>query len=253
MGYGLKVIPSSPIKIFVWIGLANLFLAACSAPLPPTAIPTPIITPTTAPVRPSPLPSQTLTLTPTKNTPQPVLTATLTLEAAGCLKPPDDYTLVRVNGWTLNQRTLTMLQQAARIYHGEIQITGRSITQGSFHDEPGGYGTHAGGGVLDISVMRPGTYTILYADIPDVIHALRLAGFAAWLREPDELYDGSPIHIHAVAIGDRTLSPAAQAQVTGPTGYFKGYASNPAPGKTLALDRYGGPIICQWMKDAGYP
>ena len=29
----------------------------------------------------------------------------------------------------------------------------------------------------------------------------RVAGFAAWLRHEDELYDGSVIHIHAIAIG----------------------------------------------------
>ena len=169
------------------------------------------------------------------------------------MKPPEDYTLITLNGgMRINRRTLAMLQQAAQIYHGEIQITGSAITQGSYHDEPGGYGTHTGGGVIDLSVMRPGSYTVLTEDIPLLIHALRRAGFAAWLRLPDELYDGSPIHIHAVAVGDRTLSPAAQAQVTGTDGYFAGFTGNPAPGKKPTPDRYGGPVVCDWMREEGY-
>jgi hypothetical protein len=176
----------------------------------------------------------------------------LTLQL-GCQKPPDDYALITLNGgMVVNRRTWVMLQQAAKIYQGKIQLAGSSLTQGSYHDEPGGYGTHAGGGVVDISVMRPGTYTILYGDIPMVVHALRLAGFAAWLRLPDEVYDGSPIHVHAVAVGDRTLSPAALAQVMGPGGYFHGFTGNPAPGKKPAPDRYGGPVICDWMRAEGY-
>jgi len=153
----------------------------------------------------------------------------------------------------VNRRTMFMLEQAGKIYTGEIRLTGVSITQGSYHDEPGGFGTHAGGGVVDISVMRPGTYTVLKDDIFPLVHALRLAGFAAWLRLPDELYDGSPIHIHAVAIGDRSLSPAAQAQVSGAGGYFAGYDGNPAPGKAPLPDRYGGPVLCPWMEGLSQP
>ena len=203
---------------------------------------------THAPAAPFTTPFPATSLTSPKNSPTPTLTAAPSAQEPGCRKPPDDYTILMLNdGIRLNRRTQAMLQQAAGLYHGEIDILGRSITQGSYHNEPGGFGTHDGGGVLDISVMRPGTYTILYQDIPLLVHALRMAGFAAWLREPDELYDGSPIHIHAVAVGDRTLSPAAQAQVSGPGGYFAGFTGNPAPGKKPAPDRYGGPIICNWM------
>lgn len=94
---------------------------------------------------------------------------------------------------------------------------------------------------------------MLWDDIEPVLHALRAAGFAAWLREYGELYADSPIHIHAIAIGDQELSGPAQEQLTGEAGYFREYSGLPialyGPPK---LDRYGGPILCQWMIDLGY-
>ena len=175
-------------------------------------------------------------------------------EPAGCQKPPEDYTRVEGDGWTINRRTLAMLTYAQELYGGELEITGYAITQGSYTDSvAASFGTHAGGGAVDLSVMRRGTYTVLWDDIEPLIHALRTAGFAAWLREYGELYADSPIHIHAIAIGDQELSQAAQDQLAGPAGYFRGYSglpmelySPPTP------DRYGGPIICQWMIDLGY-
>jgi len=156
---------------------------------------------------------------------------------------------------TLNQRTYSMLQHAAEMYTGAIEITGYSITQGSYSDaESASFGTHSGGGAVDISVMQPGTYIVLYEDIEPLIHALRVAGFAAWLRDLDELYPGSPIHIHAIAIGDAQLSSAAQKQLTGEAGYFLGYDGLPvAEGEQPSLDPHGGPVLCQWMLDMGYP
>ena len=106
---------------------------------------------------------------------------------------------------------------------------------------------------MDLSVLRHGTYTVLWDDIPVMIHALRVAGFAAWLREYGELYADSPIHIHAIAIGDQELSSAAQEQLTGAAGYFRGYSGLPI--ETYGApqsDRFGGPILCQWMIDLGY-
>ena len=106
---------------------------------------------------------------------------------------------------------------------------------------------------MDLSVLHRGTYTVLWDDIGPLIHALRVAGFAAWLREYGELYPDSPIHIHAIAIGDRELSPAAREQLTGPAGYFRGYNGLPvAKNETPEPDRYGGPILCQWMIHLGY-
>ena len=59
-----------------------------------------------------------------------------------------------------------MLQYAQTLYSGEIDLSDYAITQGSYSTaEVHSFGTHSGGGVVDISVMREGTYTVLYAEI----------------------------------------------------------------------------------------
>lgn len=200
----------------------------------------------------SPIPAWPPTLRPTAaptTAATPMLTS-LPLEPEGCLKPPEDYTLVKLNGYLFNRRTVFMLERAAELYDGEIDILGYAITQGSYTDAvSASFGTHAGGGAVDLSVMRAGTYTVLYDEIEPLVSALRTAGFAAWLRDLDELYPGSPIHIHAIAIGDQHLSPAAANQLSGESGYLRGYTGLPG---TPAPDRHGGPVICQWMVEAGY-
>lgn len=226
-----------------------LLLAAClgdaSLETEIPFVPSLTATSTLIPYTPTPavLPSPTATLPPT-STPEPF----------GCQKPPEDYTRVDINGWTINARTLAMLSHAQELYGGEIELTGHAITQGSYHDNgAASFGTHLGGGAVDLSVLRKGTYTVLWDDIPPALHALRVAGFAAWLREYGELYQDSPIHIHAIAIGDKELSSAAQEQLTGPAGYFRGYSGLPIRESGIpTLDRYGGPILCQWMIDFGY-
>jgi hypothetical protein len=234
-------------KIFsLWMLLA-LLLAGCSVPSTPVVMATPSPLPTQTPVPPTltatalPLPTQT---------PAP----TATPEPYGCQQPPEDYTRVEVNGETLNQRTLSMLAHAQELYGGKIELTGFAITQGSYSNAvSASFGTHQGGGAVDLSVLQPGTYTVLWDDIEPLLHALRVTGFAAWLRDYGELYPNSPIHIHAVAIGDRELSQAAQDQLTGPAGYFRGYNGLPVPENGVPTpDRYGGPILCQWMIDLGY-
>ena len=234
-------------RFFAVLTLVLLLLAGCSGlvALPPTITPSPV--PTQTPIPPTftstAVPSPTETSLPT-STPEPL----------GCLRPPDDYTRVEVNSSTLNLRTLSMLGHAQALYGGEIELTGNAITQGSYSmGVSASFGTHDGGGAVDISVLSRGTYTVLWDDIEPLLHALRLAGFAAWLREYGELYADSPIHIHAIAIGDQELSPAAQEQLNGLAGYFRGYSGLPFPtGGTPTLDRYGGPILCQWMIDLGY-
>ena len=232
--------------LVLWIGSA--LLASCLSPQAATSVPS---TPTSTATQ-TPVPS-TLTATQT-----PTLTAipslTPTPEPLGCLKPPEDYTRTELNGETINQRTLAMLMHAQELYGGDIELTGYAVTQGSYSNAvAASFGTHAGGGAVDLSVMREGTYTILWDDIEPLLRALRAAGFAAWLREYGELYTDSAIHIHAIAIGDQELSPDAEEQLTGEAGYFRGYSGLPvdmygAP----APDRYGGPILCQWMIELGY-
>jgi hypothetical protein len=210
----------------------------------------PSLTPTSAATQ-TPLPPPTGTPTASQT---PVPTQTATPEPYGCQKPPDDYTRLEVNGWTINQRTFAMLTHAQELYGGELEINGYAITQGSYHDNgAASFGTHLGGGAVDLSVLRRGTYTVLWDDVQPLLHALRVAGFAAWLREYGELYPDSPIHIHAIAIGDQELSSAAQEQLTGAAGYFRGYSGLPVDmyGPPMP-DRYGSPILCQWMIDLGY-
>lgn len=241
------MIGNNMFKLNHFLTLLGLLLTSCSSltPLPVTA--TPSVTPTQTLMPPTPtataIPSPTETLLPTF-TPEPL----------GCQRPPDDYTRMEVNGETLNQRTLAMLSHAQELYGGEINLTGYAITQGSYSTGvSASFGTHDGGGAVDISVLREGTYTVLWDDIDPLLHALRSAGFAAWLREFGELYENSPIHIHAIAVGDQELSPAAQEQLTGPAGYFRGYSGLPfTEGSLPTPDRYGGPVVCQWMVELGY-
>jgi hypothetical protein len=233
--------------------LYAVFLSGCQAGSSLILVPTASATAfDTATLQATTTPTRSVTTTPTV-TPKPTQTATITPtpEPYGCWQPPDDYERVKINGWVLNGRTLAMLEHAATLYGGEIEITGYAITQGSYHDNgAASFGTHLGGGAVDLSVMRKGTYTVLWDDIDPLIAALRAAGFAAWLRDLDELFPFSPIHIHAIAIGDQELSTAAQNQLTGPHGYFYGLTG--IPYGSPAPDRHGGPIMCQWMIELGY-
>ncbi|NPV77258.1 MAG: hypothetical protein HPY59_12920 [Anaerolineae bacterium] len=243
-------------KIKVISAILLLFLlpslSACAKNLNASPMPTSELTPTA---------TQTLTTTPVQIT--PTVTETVTpdptgdsslLDPPGCKLPPEDYTLLTVNGFLLNNRTFAMLQHAEKLYGGELEITGHAITQGSYtNSEAASFGTHSGGGAVDLSVMYKGTYRVAYDEIDDLILSLRTAGFAAWLRDFDELYPGSPIHIHAIAIGDKQLSPPAVEQLTGKFGYFLGYSGIPQEDGIPKPDPHGGPLICFWMVASGYP
>jgi hypothetical protein len=194
-----------------------------------------------------PAPTQTRTI--------PTIQPTVQInEPVGCQRPPDDYTRLIINGEKLNYRTVWMLKHAQQLYGGPIDFAGKAITQGSYN--PGGvaasFGTHDGGGAVDIAVKDLRTGAVLRNELPSAIRALRITGFAAWVREPDELYQGSPIHIHAIAIGDAELSTAAKDQLTGTFGYFLGYNGLPQTNNIPIADRHGGPILCKWMRDMGY-
>jgi len=131
--------------------LTILVIVGCGRADPlSTPTPTPLLTPSataTQTLTPTPLPTETATPTP-ENTP--------VLEPPECRTPSDDYELVEINGNLLNRRTLAMLEYAQTLYGGEIDLAGFSITQGSFHDNgAASFGTHLGGGAVDLSVMRP--------------------------------------------------------------------------------------------------
>jgi hypothetical protein len=200
------------------------------------------------------------------NTPNsvPVVTATPatisdTLARTGassntaCQSPPDDYARTTINGYTVNARTLWMLNLANDIYQGRGDPL--RVTQGSYTNEVNtSFGTHSGGGVVDISIRVKDSPTeiLTLAEASELVVALRQSGFAAWLRLPTDLNPPSPFHIHAVAIGDRELSTAARMQLDGPQGYFRGMDGVPPEHGGPKVDRYGGPIVCDWMTKVGF-
>jgi hypothetical protein len=259
-------VSKSSLSYLILFGLFVLLTTGCNFPMAPTLQTSNLAAQTKiteiamlASAEPSPV-IPVVTVFPTLNAtlvPSPTLfipTATAFNEPAGCQRPPDDYTRVIVNGAKLNARTLWMLKYAKTLYNGTIDFSGIAITQGSYN--PGGvsasFGTHDAGGAVDIAVISFRTGEVLRNELPDAIHALRVAGFAAWVRETNELYQGSPIHIHAIAIGDVDLSVAASEQLTGHYAYFMGYNGLPKPDNIPVADRHGGPILCRWMLEMGF-
>ncbi len=196
----------------------------------PTATPSPTLTAT---------PSPTATLSPTATA---TATATPTYTPY-CAEPPDTYERVWIHDHELNGRTLAMLKTADEIYTGPGNLL--AITQGSYRDVLAiSFGTHAGGGAVDISIRHPQEGVYLFDETEAMVQALRAAGFAAWYRAAGSLGSGSGDHLHAIAIGDRELSPAAQEQVrsyfSGMDGLIDPWGPNPDP--------HGGPVVCPWME-----
>ena len=104
----------------------------------------------------------------------------------------------RYRGVLLNGRTIRMLNTAERLLGALFHIT-----QGSYSTRVAASGsTHAGGGAMDTNGPRGWNAAV---------RALRTAGFAAWHRTPSQ----GPWnhHIHSIAIGDPSASPAAKRQV----------------------------------------
>lgn len=188
--------------------------------------------------------------------PQPLVSLADNDEPEGCMAPPELYQQLQIGYGTLNLRTVAMLDHAQTLYTvaGGTQRFRNAVMQGGYN--PGGvsasFGTHDGGGAVDLSVRELGTGQVLYDEIPWMLRALRLAGFAAWLRDTGQLYPGSPIHIHAVAVGDAELSPAARDQIDGPLGYLRGFNGLPEGYGGPALDDGGEMVVCQWMIKAGF-
>lgn len=174
----------------------------------------------------------------------------------GCARPPESYERIPIGYGVLNLRTLAMLDNAQRLYSaaGGTMRFRQAVMQGSYN--PGGvsasFGTHDGGGAVDLAVRDRQTRNVLSAEIPLMLDALRRAGFAAWLRDTNELYPGSPIHIHAIAIGDAELSEAAREQIDGAFGYLRGYNGLPQPDGIPQPDTSGEMILCAWMAEMGF-
>jgi hypothetical protein len=145
-----------------------------------------------------------------------------------------------------------MLEQASALYTGPGDLL--RVTQGSYTSgQTTSFGTHAGGGAVDISIRNSANPAeILWDETDAMVLALRRAGFAAWYRAPGDLGPGSPAHIHAIAVGDQELSPAAIVQLIGPSGYFRGLDGLPPEYGGPHADAHGGPIVCDWMRDLGY-
>lgn len=194
--------------------------------------------------------AQPIPTTPPVTADLPTVLPSTPLPPVACHKPVEDYSQVTVNGETINRRTELMLETAIILYGGPADL--KRIAQGSYtNDLEASFGTHAGGGVVDISIRNPANPTErLFGETEAMVHALRLAGFAAWYREADLLFPGMAPHIHAVAIGDQELSSAAQEQLIGLNGYFRGYDGLPTDSPNP--DPHGGPIICDWMLELGY-
>lgn len=135
-------------------------------------------------------------------------------------------------GKRLNARTIRMLLAAERLLSATFHIT-----QGSYSTSVAASGgTHAGGGVMDTdNAGRPW----LTAQ-----NALRRVGFAAWWRHPWQGPWGN--HIHSVALGDPTASPAAKNQMAayrrGGDGLGHGMAAGGRAGDFMSrgfMDRMG--------------
>lgn len=119
------------------------------------------------------------------------------------------------DGVTLNYRTLEMLTVVDRALSFSIVLT-----QGSYNTSVSqSGGTHDGGGALDVRA-----HNLTSSQRESVVYQLRKAGFAAWLRTPAQ--GDWPYHIHAIAVGDRELSPAAADQVADYYAGRNGLASN---------------------------
>lgn len=114
------------------------------------------------------------------------------------------YDLTTHDGKVVDQLTHYALLKAEGQLGYEL-----TIVQGSYNKGVGASaGTHDGGGVVDLAPFEH----------ERKVRVLRRVGFAAWYRP--ERPGVWPAHIHAVLIGNRKLSPAAQDQVQE---YLDGY------------------------------
>ena len=133
------------------------------------------------------------------------------------------YARAMWRGHWFDRRTISALEWVERKYLAERK--GRAplrIGQGSFANGSMSGGTHAGSSAADI--MFAG---VSNADRADIVKWLRRAGFAAWARTgPLWGANGSNDHAHAILIGGKGMSAAAQSQVAAYRNHRNGLADN---------------------------
>lgn len=159
--------------------------------------------------------------------------------------PPQagDWKKISWRGKTFNARTVRMIMNAESLAKRTFDIM-----QGSYSTSVSqSAGTHAGGGAVDLGPA-----------ISSVNNAMIKSGFASWIRNPSQGNWGW--HIHAIALGDPTISPSAANQVSAwqrgedglasTVGYAKGGVLQPrlydqggylAPGVSLVQNNTGKP------------
>lgn len=116
------------------------------------------------------------------------------------MKIPRAYDRVELRGYKFNRRTKRAILWAERKAGFEFEIA-----QGSFNRS-----VSASAGTHDGSAVDFGMAGVSNVRRAAALKALKLAGFAAWLRLP---VDGFAPHIHAIPFGDREVSPAAAGQL----------------------------------------
>jgi len=107
-------------------------------------------------------------------------------------------------GVTLDQRTADMISEV----DGLLPDVPMYPSQGSYSGSTSASaGTHDGGGAIDMKAVD------LSSDQRSrLVKAMRMVGFAAWLRTPSQ--SNWPYHIHGIAVqpggkGDRTMGAAS--------------------------------------------
>ena len=115
------------------------------------------------------------------------------------------YSLTKYDGRTVDWLTRAALEDTAKRLGYDLTLHQGSYNAGRVSASAG---THDGGGAVDLAPW----------DHERKVLELRRTGFAAWYRPARSGVWGA--HIHAVLIGNRRLSPGAQAQVQE---YLAGY------------------------------
>jgi hypothetical protein len=127
----------------------------------------------------------------------------------------------------INQRTELMLDAA----DGKLSFPFR-LSQGSYNTAVAASGgTHAGGGVVDVSVSD-----LTSTQENQLLSVFRSIGFYAWLRTPDQ--GDWPYHIHAVAKGDAELSSSATQQTIDAEAGYNGLRSHLYDGLNLDVPTF---------------